>query len=237
MSFDWCDVMFGLMFFEVKDERCFGCFIGKRCVSSHQKDCSRFLMTRLFSFPFDFFSEEILSKALHECVCASQCQQERERERKEMALPFKLVSAQGVWFLGSLGAVVGGALHFVSLPLSLVLVRLFPAHAMHIMWTVRMLYLQTYASIAISYAATLVACVGGWWEQAKKSPSKWVCFVLFLFLSDSMHYIAYCAIFVTAVNELYWTSRLCFLLSTQSPSVFSMFFVAQFTSHLLCMLC
>lgn len=152
-----------------------------------------------------------------------------------MALPFKLVSAQGVWFLGSLGAVVGGALHFVSLPLSLVLVRLFPAHAMRIMWTVRMLYLQTYASIAISYAATLVACVGGWWEQSKKSQYKWICFVLFLFLSDSMHYIAYCAIFVTAVNELYWTSRLCFLLSTQSPSVFSMFLLHSL--HPTCCVC
>ena len=113
-----------------------------------------------------------------------------------------------MWFLGSLGAVVAGALHFVSVPLSVVLVHVFPAHAVRIAGLVRMLYLQTYASIAISYIATLVACSKSWWEQAKRSSSKWMVFASFLFLSDPMHYIMYCAIFTMAANELFRTSRL-----------------------------
>ena len=125
-----------------------------------------------------------------------------------MALPFKLASSQGVWFLGSLGAVVTGSLHFVSVPLSVVLQHLFPAYSVRIVGLVRMLYLQTYASIAISYIATLVACSKSWWEQAKRSPNKWTFFASFLFLSDPMHYIMYCAIFTIAANELYRTSCL-----------------------------
>lgn len=138
-----------------------------------------------------------------------------------MALPFKLASSQGVWFLGSLGAVVAGALHFVSVPLSIVLAHLFPAHAVRIAGFVRMLYLQTYASIAVSYIATLVACSKSWWEQAKRSSSKWMFFASFLFLSDPMHYIMYCSIFIMATNELYRCSRLFLHPSCSVRSFFS----------------
>ena len=116
-----------------------------------------------------------------------------------MGLPFKLVSLQGLWFITSLMALILGVAHSVlAMPIIFskdLLNKLGP--------TVSKLFIGVFLMIAMSYCSTLIACIGGWWNQAKKSNSKWTMFFAFILLSDSVHYCMYCALFVTAYEKLF----------------------------------
>jgi len=95
-------------------------------------------------------------------------------------------------------AVVSGGAHFL-----LALPALISQQYMEKMGqAIYALFLTVFFSISTSYAATLLACVGTWWEQAKKSDSKWTMFFSFLFLSDSVHYMVFCSIFIIHGSEL-----------------------------------
>ena len=123
-----------------------------------------------------------------------------------MGLPFKLFSLQSLWFISSLVAVLCGIAHFVvALP------AMFSPEYMNKMGrTIFVLYMNVFLAIAISYASTLFACIGNWWEQAKKSSSKWTMFFSFIFLSDSIHYIMFCVLFMTSAIDFLRVSGLLY---------------------------
>ncbi len=116
-----------------------------------------------------------------------------------MGLPFKLLSLQGLWFISSLMAIVCAVGHFILAIPTLFSKQLFDQLGS----TVRGLFVGVFVMIALSYVATLCAQIGGWWEQAKKSNSKWTMLMAFFLLSDSVHYTMYCTLFASHADDFF----------------------------------